>query len=57
MVRRMVDAFKKGIEEDKDSSKEPEERVRETITMNPRRRDTSANTRALGCQGSQRIWN
>lgn len=39
MVSRMVDAFKKGIEEDKDTSKESEERGRETITMNPRRRD------------------
>jgi len=39
MARRMVDAFKKGIEEDKEAPKGPEERVKETITMNPRRRE------------------
>jgi DNA-binding MarR family transcriptional regulator len=39
MARRMVDAFKKGIEEDKDTPKGPEERVKETITMNPRRQE------------------
>ncbi|MEE9151976.1 MAG: winged helix-turn-helix transcriptional regulator [Thermoplasmata archaeon] len=39
MPRRMVDAFKKGIEEDKEVLKAPEERVKETIIMNPRRQE------------------
>lgn len=39
MPKRMVDAFKKGIEEDKEAPKVPAERVKETITMNPRRQE------------------
>lgn len=39
MKKRMVDAFKKEIEEDKEAPKVSEERVKETITMNPRRRE------------------
>jgi DNA-binding MarR family transcriptional regulator len=39
MPRRMVDAFKKEIEEHKEPSKGPEEIVKKTLTMNPRRQE------------------
>jgi DNA-binding MarR family transcriptional regulator len=39
MPRRMVDAFKKEIEEDKEPSKVPVEVVKKTLTMNPRRQE------------------
>ena len=40
MPKRMVSAFKKGIEEDKEPPKGVlEERVRKTLTMNPRRQE------------------
>ncbi|UCG68790.1 MAG: winged helix-turn-helix transcriptional regulator [Thermoplasmata archaeon] len=39
MPRRMVDALKKEIEEDKEVPEGLEERVKETITMNPRRQE------------------
>lgn len=39
MPRRMVDEFRRGVEEDKEPPKAPEERVKETITMNPRRQE------------------
>lgn len=39
MPRRMVDAFRRGVEEDREPLKAPEERVKETITMNPRRQE------------------
>jgi DNA-binding MarR family transcriptional regulator len=39
MPRRMVDAFKKGIEDAKEPSKGISELVKKTITMNPRRQE------------------
>jgi DNA-binding MarR family transcriptional regulator len=39
MPRRMVDAFKKEIEEEKEPSKIPEETIKKTLTMNPRRQE------------------
>lgn len=39
MPRRMVDAFKKEIEEEKEPSKGSEEIVKKTLTMNPRRQE------------------
>jgi DNA-binding MarR family transcriptional regulator len=39
MPRRMVDAFKMEIEEDKEAPKGPREPITETITMNPRRQE------------------
>lgn len=39
MPRRMVDAFKKEIEEDKEPSKGISEIVKKTLTMNPRRQE------------------
>ncbi len=39
MPRRMVDAFKKEIEEEKEPSKIPEETIKRTLTMNPRRQE------------------
>jgi DNA-binding MarR family transcriptional regulator len=39
MPRRMVDAFKKEIEEEKEPSKGPEVIVKKTLTMNPRRQE------------------
>ncbi|UCE73553.1 MAG: helix-turn-helix domain-containing protein [Methanomassiliicoccales archaeon] len=39
MPRRMVDAFKKEIEEDKEPPKGPVEVVKKTLTMNPRRQE------------------
>jgi predicted transcriptional regulator len=39
MPRRMVDAFKKEIEEDKEPSKGSEEFIKKTLTMNPRRQE------------------
>ena len=39
MTRRMVDAFKKEIEEEKEPSKGPEEVIKKTLTMNPRRQE------------------
>jgi DNA-binding MarR family transcriptional regulator len=39
MPRRMVDALKKEMEEDREAPSGLEERVKETITMNPRRQE------------------
>jgi hypothetical protein len=39
MPRRMVDAFKKEIGDEKEALKGPQEKIKETITMNPRRQE------------------
>lgn len=39
MPKRMVDAFKKEIDEDREAPKGPGEPARETVTMNPRRQE------------------